>query len=168
MYEYWDEVFECYGDAVQAELKDVGVEYKIIYHDCDDESAEYEKHWEGIIESLNCELVNRIHWSKIDTDQRFLVCGVETDRVFKDKHGYINVSFATRSEAEEAIKILDECIQKYKEVSICDLFAVAGISLSWFSFNTARWFIWKDLSSAKIIKRNNNWVITFSRPEVRL
>jgi len=50
---FWDGEYECYGDAVEVELMSAGiVKYMMVYHDSEDESAEYEEQWEKWIKDI--------------------------------------------------------------------------------------------------------------------
>ena len=49
---YWNFEYECYGDAVEAELDKRKIPYVIIYHDSNDISDDYENRWNAMIEDL--------------------------------------------------------------------------------------------------------------------
>ena len=54
---YWDDEFECYGDAVKCFMRDAAIPYVGIYHDADDESDEYEKKWEALLSEIGYEVI---------------------------------------------------------------------------------------------------------------
>lgn len=52
---YWDYEYECYGDAIEGLFIKYVVPFVIVFHDSEDESAEYEAEWEKLISQLNYE-----------------------------------------------------------------------------------------------------------------
>ena len=52
MDEYWDSDCDAYGDLVESNLSNAGIEFSIVYHDSSDESDEYEEIWESLLDGI--------------------------------------------------------------------------------------------------------------------
>lgn len=49
---YWNDIYECYGDAIEDKLDKREIPYVVIYHDSNNISDEYEHRWEAMVENL--------------------------------------------------------------------------------------------------------------------
>lgn len=59
MEKYWNCVYECYGDSIEACIEDADIHHQSVYHDANDESGEYELAWERYIAYLYAEQKNK-------------------------------------------------------------------------------------------------------------
>lgn len=76
-------------------------------------------------------------------------------------YSYDDVVLATRGEAEEVLASLDGMIDKYKIVSVADLYDFVGIQGSF----TDNRYGWMDLSMAKIVHVSDGYLLKLPQPK---
>ena len=81
----------------------------------------------------------------------------------RDRHGYVDIIFDTRADAQEVMDCLDEVLDKYKVISIADFYELAGASDQ--STYTDRNYGWYDLSGMVITRDRDGYRIKLPKPE---
>lgn len=89
----------------------------------------------------------------------------EDPRVISDRarreHNFDEIVLASRVEAEEVYRKLQDLIDRYQMVSVADLYSLVGISAS----HTDEKWGWMDLSSAKIGRIRDGYLLDLPRTE---
>lgn len=80
--------------------------------------------------------------------------------VRRDVYSYDDISFRTRGEAENILMSMEDILDRYKLVSVADLYDLAGITCS----HTDYKYGWTSLSGAKVISCRDGYFIKLSRP----
>lgn len=82
----------------------------------------------------------------------------------RDRHGYADIIFDTRGDAQEVMDCLDEVLDKYKVISIADFYDLAGVPEE--SNYTDRNYGWYDLNGMVITRDRDGYRIKLPKPEV--
>jgi hypothetical protein len=77
------------------------------------------------------------------------------------KHNFDDIILATRMEAEEVIKRLDQLVDRYGSASVSDLYDLVGVSSE---FTDGKWG-WVDLRGADINRIRQGYLLDLPRPE---
>jgi hypothetical protein len=99
----------------------------------------------------------RVDYSRISRDQR----DDRRDRDYRsDRFDYNNISFESRSEAEEARMQMEEMIERYGFVTVADFYDMADLTAPY----TANKYGWTSVRNAEVLRaRDGRYEIKLSR-----
>lgn len=78
-----------------------------------------------------------------------------SDSSSRTGYDYSDIVLDERSDAEDVLNRLEECISAYEIVSVADLYDLVGISSSY----TDNKYGWKDLRSARIVATRDGYLL---------
>ena len=84
-----------------------------------------------------------------------------TDAATRAKTGftYDDIIFESRGEAEEVLSRMDELIETYNQVTVADLYDLAGISCDY----TYQKYGWTNINTAEPVRVGSGYIIKFPR-----
>ena len=91
------------------------------------------------------------------------------DRYSNDAHprqtrlDYEDIVFETRGDAESILSMMKELIERYKVVTVADLYDLADISTDNYMSNKRGWI---DLRNAEVVRIRDGYVIKLTKPMV--
>jgi hypothetical protein len=71
-----------------------------------------------------------------------------------------DVTCDSREDAQAILRTLDDLMDQYNNVSVADLYSAAGISCSNYMYNN---WGWTDISTARIVRDIDGWVLKFPK-----
>jgi hypothetical protein len=82
-------------------------------------------------------------------------------RANRARHNFDDIILATRLEAEEVIKRMDDLVERYGSASVSDLYDLVGVTSE---FTDGKWG-WQDLRGADITRVRQGYLLDLPRPE---
>jgi hypothetical protein len=83
-----------------------------------------------------------------------------TERSHREESSYEDIVIPTRGEAEQILEVMDEYLDKYKQVSVADLYDFVGITSDNFTNNN---YGWTDIRNAQIYHVRDGYKLKLPR-----
>lgn len=82
-----------------------------------------------------------------------------TARAASTQFSFDDISFTNRGDAQVVLDLMDETLDRYKFVTVADMYDAAGITAPY----TAAKYGWTDLRSAEVIRTRDGYIIKLPR-----
>ena len=73
---------------------------------------------------------------------------------------YDDILFDNRGAAEAVLTVMDEAVEQYGEVSVGDMYDLAGVTTTNYTVNK---YGWRDISSARVVRVRDGYMIKLPR-----